>query len=281
MIARRAPCTFESRPARLGRDYLLRVVPFEADNGTRLGTLLDLADITDLRQAQRERDEVMSFLSHDMKSPASSLAGLAELQRDPSRALPPAELSMRLDLLARRTLSLVDGFIALTRAEAADPLVFLPFELRDAVQDAVDEVWASAQARGIAIEWQAPAAEVTVLGDRYLLARALMNLLVNAVKYSAAPGHVAVRVACAGPECRVEVEDHGPGIEPARRAELFTRFARGLHAGTADPGGAGLGLAFVRTVADKHGGRVMVDSEVGRGSLFVLLLPVAGDAAQA
>ena len=275
-VAARAPCTFESRPERLGRDLLLRVVPFAADNGTRLGTLLDLADITDLRQAQRERDEVMSFLSHDMKSPATSLAGLAELQRDPARALPPRELSERLDLLAKRTLSLVDGFLALTRAEAADPLVFVSFELHDAVQDAVDEVWASARARSVSIAWQAPPAAALVLGDRYLLARAVMNLLVNAVRYSAPMSHVGVTLELAAGEGRVVVRDEGPGIIAERRAELFTRFARGLHVGPNDPGGAGLGLAFVRTVALKHGGRVVVDSEEGRGSTFTLVVPLAG-----
>ena len=115
-----------------------------------------------------------------------------------------------------------------------------------------------------------------MLGDRYLLARAVMNLLVNAVRYSAPMSHVGVTLELAAGEGRVVVRDEGPGIIAERRAELFTRFARGLHVGPNDPGGAGLGLAFVRTVALKHGGRVVVDSEEGRGSTFTLVVPLAG-----
>ena len=120
---------------------------------------------------------------------------------------------------------------------------------------------------------------MTVLGDRYLLARAVMNLLVNAIRYTAPMTAVSVTVQMQGHEYAVAVRDAGPGIAAERRSELFTRFARGLHAGAHDPGGAGLGLAFVRTVAIKHAGRVLVDSAPGRGSVFTLVLPVAGEGA--
>jgi PAS domain S-box-containing protein len=274
-LAARAPCTLDYRSARLERDFLVRVVPFEARDGARLGTILDLADITELRRLQRERDEVIGFLSHDMKGPAASLAGLARLQRDPERALPPAALAERLDTLAQRTLSLVDGFLGLARAEAADPLVFRRLPLHDAVQDAVDEVWAAAAARGIKIDWAMPAAATEVIGDRALLARAVGNLLGNAVKFAADHTVVRVRQELRGPQVAIVVADQGPGIPEEGRAALFRRYARGLHDGGADPGGAGLGLAFVSAVAGKHSGEVAVQSEVGVGSTFTLILPVA------
>ncbi len=274
-LAARAPCTLEYRSTRLERDFLVRVVPFDGRGGVRLGTILDLADITELRQLQRERDEVMGFLSHDMKGPAASLAGLARLQRDPARALPPAVLAERLDILAQRTLSLVDGFLALARAEAADPLVFRTFAIHDAVQDAVDEVWAAAAARRIVIDWATPRLPVEVVGDRSLLARAIGNLLGNAVKFAADNTVVAVALDPRGPELWLTVTDQGPGIPASGQEALFRRYARGLHDGEADPGGAGLGLAFVSAVAAKHGGRVAVHSKVGVGSTFTLVLPAA------
>jgi hypothetical protein len=93
---------------------------------------------------------------YDMKSPASSLLGLAQLQREPARALPAGELSQRLDLLAQRLLTLVEGFVWLARAESSDPFAFEDFDLRNAVQDAYDEVWALAQVRNTSIAASVP-----------------------------------------------------------------------------------------------------------------------------
>ena len=226
-----------------------------------------------LRAVQREREDVVRFLSHDMKSPATSLLGLAQLQRDPARALPPQELSQRLDLLAQRMLALLDSFVALARAEAADPAAFGTFDLRDSVQDAYDEVWAAAQARNITITPRLPDDACWVSGDRQLLARAVVNLLGNAVKYSLADS--AVVLSCAQRDgCNVVgVIDNGPGIEPAQGAALFQRFSRGLHRGGMDPGGAGLGLAFVRVVAEKHGGQISAAPNPESGTIFELILP--------
>jgi signal transduction histidine kinase len=216
---------------------------------------------------------VLRFLSHDMKSPASSLLGLAQLQRDPRRALAPAELSARLDTLAQRLLALVDGFVSLARAESSDRRAFEDFDLRDAVQDAYDEVWATAQARGMRLATQVPDEPVLVNGDRGLLGRAIVNLLGNAVKFSARGSQVDLGCEQCDGEAGVHVVDRGPGIAPEREGSLFQRFSRGLHRGDADPGGAGLGLAFVRVVMEKHGGRAVGVSGRERGAVFSLYMP--------
>jgi signal transduction histidine kinase len=210
-----------------------------------------------------------------MKSPASSLLGLAQLQRDPQRALPPMELSHRLDVLAQRTLTLLDGFVALARAESVDPRAFEEFDIRDALQDAYDEVWAAARAREISISYNPQAEEVLLNGDRQLLARAIVNLLGNAIKFSAERSNIML-------ECRqdragvvIRVADEGPGIAPDQQAQLFQRFSRGVHRGESDPGGAGLGLAFVRVVSEKHGGRVWIESDGAHGATFCLSIPLS------
>jgi len=272
-LAARAPCTVEAQLESLGRTVLIRSVPFCDAAGIRLGTIFALADITLLRAAQRERDDVLRFLSHDMKSPASSLLGLAQLQSDPERALPPRELSLRLDHLAQRLLTLVDGFVALARAESVDPRAFEDFDLRDALQDAYDEVWATAQARGNAISLTVPDDALLVHGDRHLLARMIVNLLTNAVKFSPAGAAVSLSAVQNERETILEVSDLGPGIAPERTAGLFRRFSRGLHRGPQDPGGAGLGLAFVRVVAEKHGGRAWAANNPDQGAVFRCALP--------
>ena len=276
-LAAQAPHTLEAAFEDPAQHVLIRTTPFFAGSASRLGTIVVLADITQMHAAQREREDIVRFLSHDMKSPASSLLGLARMQRDPTLALPPAQLSQRLDLLAQRMLTLVDGFIALARAEVADPGGFEEFDLRDAIQDAYDEVWAAAQVRRIQIVVELPEDPVLIHGDRQILGRALVNLLANAVKFS--PGDTRVQMSCRSHEREavVTVRDQGPGISPDNRAALFRRFSRGVHAGPGDPGGAGLGLAFVRVAAQKHGGRVWIAEEPTPGAAFCLALPVTGN----
>lgn len=274
-LAANAPATVEALLPAGARNLLVRTVPFFDSTQARVGTLIDLTDITALRAAQREREDVLRFLSHDMKSPASSLLGLAQLQRDPQRALPPPELSQRLDLLAQRLLALVDGFVGLARAESADPKVFEEFDLRDAVQDAYDESWAAAQARDIDIAWETPAEAIPIDGDRSLVARAITNLLNNALKFS--PGGSVIHASCRVRNAAgvVRIEDQGPGIGEEAQQLLFRRFARRMHRGSSDPGGAGLGLAFVRVVAEKHGGQAWMQNAASGGAVFCIGLPLA------
>jgi signal transduction histidine kinase len=206
------------------------------------------------------------------------MLGLAQLQRDAAHALPPQELSQRLDVLAHRLLTLVDGFVALARAESIDSRAFCEFDLRDAVQDAYDEVWAAAHVRGCIMTSHLPEQALNVHGDRQLVARAIINLLSNAVKFSPAGGAVTLALRQEEGQAVVMVADQGPGIAPESAEALFRRFSRGLHRGTVDPGGAGLGLAFVRTVAEKHRGLAWVDANTGPGARFCLRLPMVAGA---
>ena len=274
-LANEAPAAIETVLVNSDRNILVRTVPFFDSSRLRVGTIIDLTDITELRVAQREREDALRFLSHDMKSPASSLLGLAQLQHDPARALPPAELSQRLDLLAQRMLALADGFVALARAESVDRRIFTDFDLRDAAQDAYDEVWAAATARRTTVTSHSSADEILVYGDRSLIARAAINLLSNAVKFS--PEGSSVRITCnrRDSDAVISVADEGPGIDEVAHADLFQRFTRRKHRGPGDPGGAGLGLAFVRVVAEKHGGRAWVERSVDKGCVFSLSMPLA------
>jgi hypothetical protein len=180
-LQRCAPCTREIRFGAREQDLLVRAVPFFARDGQRVGTLVTLVDISEMCARQRDREDVVRFLSHDLKSPASSLLGLAQLRRDPKRALHPGELGRRLDALAHRTLDLLDSFIALAQAEAIDETVFSEVDFRDVLQDANDELWATAEARSIHIGAELADRSLMVRGDRQLLARALIY---NAIKFS-------------------------------------------------------------------------------------------------
>ena len=200
----------------------------------------------------------MCRFSHDLRNPSSSLLALAQILRDPAPAPTSEPTAQKIQPLAEPPLALADGFIALARAQVLAPERCEPMDLRDTVQDALDEVWASAQALSGTLAYPVPPRPVPIRRDRHMLGRALVNLLGNAIKYS--PPHVTVtlQLARSATLWTLSVTDQGPGIAAEQQPQLFQRFRRALHAGAPDPGGIGLGLAFVRIVAQKHGGNASV-----------------------
>jgi signal transduction histidine kinase len=138
------------------------------------------------------------------------------------------------------------------------------------MQDACDEAWGAAESRGIRFDQQDPAGAVPLRGDRMLLARAVVNLISNAIKFSPPDSRVTLRCVEQDDAVLLTVADEGCGISQEMEPRLFKRFSREHRSG--GPPGAGLGLAFVRVVAEKHGGSVQfVRSAIG--ATFVLSLP--------
>jgi len=259
-----------------GRDLILKCAPIHTAEGNFAGTVATLTDISRIRQAERQREETLRFISHDMRAPQSSILALVEMKQESASSEGQSETLDRIAALANRTLRLVDDFVHLTRAESMT-ISAVELDLGSLLQDAVDEFWASAQKRGIELGLALPLPAAYVRGDQTLLMRALCNLIDNAIKYS--PAHT--RIECGIDEepgfWRVHIRDQGQGIAAQDLARLFEPFSRVGVETRGDVGGAGLGLAFVRTVAERHGGSVEVSSELGVGSVFTLRLPMAPD----
>jgi len=259
-----------------GKHYLLvSVAELVTESSGRAGRVIGLADITAMHEAQRSREDTMHFLSHDLRAPLASILTLID-----GYGGEPAELAgqiPRIARYARSALELADGVFRLVRAEGSDPKDFTELDLAGLVDSAADEVWPQAHARGIRIEvdtHDADTAEVTVRGDFPLLRRAVINLLTNAVKYGDANSVVSLSLSAEGPEWVIRVRDQGAGIPSEAMPRLFRRFSRIVEEGQGRPAGVGLGLLIVKTVAERHGGSITVTSELGRGSLFELRLPV-------
>jgi CHASE2 domain-containing sensor protein len=225
------------------------------------------AAIAHLRTATRQREEALQFLTHDMRSPQASI--ISTLGQ--AGGAVEAGIARRIENYARRTLALADGFVQFARAESQH-VTREETNVCDVVLDAVDDLWPQSSARRIAIETEGCESERLVLGDRSLLTRAVINLVGNAIKYSPDGSTVRCRVASEAGEVVVSIEDQGPGISEDQRALLFQPFRRLGHGG---PEGAGLGLAFVRLIASRHGGTVTCHSSPGEGSRFELRLPAA------
>ncbi|MDT6962020.1 ATP-binding protein [Cupriavidus sp. SZY C1] len=255
------------------RRYLLHGAPLHGETGRPAGVIVTLVDITAVRRAERQREQTLHFLSHDMRSPQASILALIDLQSRPERALPQAELLGRIGEHAHRTLALADDFIRLAQAESQS-LPFADADLTALVLDATDEMWALAKSRGIELRLDLDGDGVSLRAVPALLGRAIANLVSNAIKFSPDGAPVTVGLRKLGPYMAIEVTDQGPGIAPEAQARLFRPFSR-VHAPSTDaPSGSGLGLVFVKTVAERHGGRVMLRSAPGEGATFSIWLPL-------
>ncbi|WP_018149875.1 CHASE2 domain-containing protein [Leeia oryzae] len=253
-----------------GKRLLVKCVPFVNVHRKLSGWIVSIIDISSLRQAEQGRDEALRFLSHDMRAPQASILALIDMQRS-NNALPPDEFLARVEQYARRALGLADDFVQLARAEAQH-YHFEEESLLEIVCDAMDEMWALANSRHIKLVYPELQDEAMVLADRRMLTRVMINLISNAIKYS--PMHTAVRCHLyrdAQHWC-CEVIDQGYGVTPEQQAAMFNRFTRFMSPEHPVTEGIGLGLAFVKTVLDRHGASVTVESQPGKGTIIRVAL---------
>ena len=185
----------------------------------------------------------------------------------------------RIERHAHRALKLADDFVQLARAES-QTYSLEPTNLADIVADAGDELWPQARTKSIGVDMNLGDREYWVAADRSLMTRAIAHVINNAIKYSPNDTVVKVSVAAAAPH-RVQctVADEGYGIPLAMQRHLFEPFRRFQAPGQPASGGAGLGMAFIKTVVMRHGGEVRVESEPGRGTTVTIWLPAADEPA--
>ncbi len=257
-------------------EHLLRYAVCKNAQGKETGWIAGLVDVSALHAAERQREDALRLLSHDMRSPQASILALVEIERAHVESAHQRELLERIERYSRRALTLADDFVQLARAES-QAYELEPVSLNELAIDASDEVWPQAHAKQIHLETGGVADDACWIGaDRSLMTRALVNILNNAVKYS--PPHT--RITCTtgparGAPGRVEctIRDEGYGIAAEDQGRLFERFRRFRADGQPDSDGAGLGMAFVKTVVTRHGGDVRVESAPGQGTAFTLWLP--------
>jgi two-component system phosphate regulon sensor histidine kinase PhoR len=247
--------------------------------GTRIGVLLVLHDVTHVRRLENLRRDFVANVSHELKTPITSIQGFIETLREDPQAQPEAvrEFLERIARNAERLNVIVEDLLTLSRIEREDELGLIqraPHDLRPIAEAAVAAVNDKARAREIAIHLSA--GEVVMASvNPTLLEQAIVNLLDNAVKYSEAGGTVHVEIARCGDEAAVHLRDQGCGIAAEHLPRLFERFYRVDMARSRRLGGTGLGLAIVKHIAQAHGGRVAVESAPGKGSTFSIFLPLA------
>lgn len=243
-----------------------------------LGVVGIVRDITQMRRREQEQRGVLSVLAHDIKSPITAIRGfaLSGLRGYMGELPPPAQRAFQVIAeQADRIYEMVQQIVqVVTGTRGLPPLRPVRFDLRECVQEIAQAFEGECAEQGLTLSLQVDDQPVWVNADRTLIERTVANLLSNAVKYNRQEGKIWVRVFRRGQEAVVEVEDTGVGIPPAELPFIFRRFYR---ASTAKGEGSGLGLSFVLQVVEAHGGRIEVNSAVGQGSLFRILLPLASE----
>jgi len=242
--------------------------------------LLSIADVTAAMRIEQVRHDLISNIGHELRTPVAAVQVIAEtldVARDDPEAV--ARFSGRLKVEAQRMGRLIEDILALARAQDPNTDRFTTVNLCDVVAEAYRHQFTHAETEGITVTVDTPSKAVDVMGDADGLVTAIDNLIDNAVNYSPHGSQVTVDVRIDKPHRRgsISVSDHGIGIDNADQGRVFERFYRSDRARSRRTGGTGLGLAIVKNVALGHGGTVSLRSTPGKGSTFIVDLPLAAD----
>jgi two-component system OmpR family sensor kinase len=254
----------QPEPARIaaGGDEIGRL----ADTFNRMAERM-LTQMEAMKQADATRRELIANISHDLRTPLSSLQGYLETLQVRQAVLTPAEKEAYLQTALRHTeqlSQLVAKLFELAKLDSEQATVFPePFVLEDLVQDVIQEFELAIRQKGVRLETRAALDLPLVYGDIGLIERVLRNLLENALRHTEAGGTIGIAVVAAPEACRVEVWDTGAGIEPADLPRIFDRFYRGEKSRGDAATHAGLGLAIVKRIIDLHGGTIEASSRPG------------------
>jgi signal transduction histidine kinase len=221
-------------------------------------------------QLNQLKNDLIAVLAHDIKGPLTSIAGFAELLEEGYLEGPAAvDAAHTIRTNAQRLATLANDVLALSRVEHGE------LEIADERVDLVDLIKNVAEThvaeRNVHVETKLQHAYVR--GDADRLRQVFDNLLRNAIKYSTGGNPIDVTIESAGENYRVEVRDKGIGIPPEDIPRLFGRFSRGSNARRAKIAGTGIGLFIVKMIVERHGGTVDVNSTLGEGSTFGVVLP--------
>lgn len=242
------------------------------------GAVVVLHDVTELRRLERVRQDFVANVSHEFKTPLTAIQGFAETLL--GGALEDPRNNRRfLEIIrehAARLARLTDDLLKLARIEAGKLEVeFLSIRPMELIERCAETALLKASQKQIALGMDIPPGLPAMRGDSGLLADVLQNLLDNAIQYTPAGGRIEVSASASAREAVIAVADTGIGIPLADQERIFERFYRVDAARSREAGGTGLGLSIAKHIVEAHGGRLWVESEVGRGSKFRFSIPLA------
>lgn len=250
------------------------VVPVLSKKRKRIeGIVIVLHDITQLKTLEQMRKDFVANVSHELKTPITSIKGFTETLLDGAKE-DKDTLEMFLDIILKesnRIQVLVSELLELSKIEQADHFNMVKVNLPQKVFNSVEVVYPLAEKKNIKFNLELEK-NLFVLAEPSKLKQVMINLLSNAINYSPEDAEVTVKAYLKADECIVEIIDQGIGIAPEETTRIFERFYRVDKARSRDSGGTGLGLAIVKHIIEVFNGEIDVESELGKGSTFRIKL---------
>ena len=251
-------------------------VPNTGDQLARLSETLN-AMLTRLEASVRRMAQFTADASHELRAPVSLIRTTAEVAAM-KRDRPTAEYLDALDEIldeAERTSQVIDSLMLLARADSStETLERVPIDAASVVQNAAEQGQRLARSRGVDFSLKLPPDRIRIRADPQALRRALLILMDNAAKYTPRGGSVEIELEARDGHAVASVLDSGIGIGAADLPHVFDRFWRADKARSREEGGAGLGLSIAKWIVEMHGGNISVQSEMGKGSVFEIRVPI-------
>jgi two-component system phosphate regulon sensor histidine kinase PhoR len=258
-----------------GRTYLAMASPMTAD-GRTVGRVCILRDITQLKEIDTLKSEFVSTVSHDLRSPLTLMRGYASMLEMAGELNEQQKNYVRMILQGVDNMArLVNNLLDLGRIDFGVGLQVESIPVLDIVERVTSSLQMQATQKKISLGVEIPRDLPHAFeADQALLQQALYNLVENALKYTAEGGIVTIHLQPAPGSLTFAVQDSGMGIPESDLKRLFEKFYRGSNREALAQRGTGLGLAIVKSIAERHSGKVWVESEVGKGSIFYLQIPL-------
>ncbi|HLC03761.1 MAG TPA: ATP-binding protein [Anaerolineales bacterium] len=243
----------------------------------QVGQAIVMHDITQLKELDRIKSEFVTTVSHDLRSPLTAILGYIELvERAGELNQRQKDFVQRVQMSVAQITTLVTDLLDLGRIEAGLDTTKEATPINVLARYAVEGLRATADREGVKLVALLPEELPMVTGDPIRLRQMVGNLLENAIKYTPQGGTVTIEASFEGNQVLLRVQDTGPGIPPADQPYLFDKFFRASNIPEDTPG-TGLGLSIVKSIVDNHNGRIWVNSRLGEGTSFTVVLPTALD----